>query len=130
MAVSFTRDSINQYLGSPLTFQAGKKCSYYKKVTSKMWNFYLVDVAHIIFQEMCSIVVSGYPFGSKVLTTLAYMSLIMGICRQTGVEIPLIVRKKIKSMVNEASIKLHCVPKLDGDRAPHPEEVAPPAGPV
>ncbi|KAL5073341.1 hypothetical protein RYX36_012325 [Vicia faba] len=125
--VSFTQDSINQYLGNPLTLQAEQKCSYYKKVASKKWNYALVDVDQVISHEMNAIVISGHTLGSKVLVTLAHLGLIMELCRRAGVEIPPVVSKVIMSVVNEAYVERNCVPNLEGDGALQPQEMAPPA---
>ncbi|KAL5059908.1 hypothetical protein RYX36_031512 [Vicia faba] len=127
-AVSLIRDAINQSLGNPLTLQEGQKCSYYKMVDRKKWNYALVDVAQVILQEMHAIVFSGHPLGTKVPPTLAFLGLVMELCRLESVEIPPVLHKEIKSVVNEANVERHCMPKLEGDRAPQPEAVAPPAG--
>ncbi|KAL5056069.1 hypothetical protein RYX36_036751, partial [Vicia faba] len=42
-AVSFDRNSVNQYLNHPLTLQRGELCSYQKRVASKKWRLDLVN---------------------------------------------------------------------------------------
>ncbi|KAL5070899.1 hypothetical protein RYX36_021786, partial [Vicia faba] len=79
---------------------------------------------------MRNISISGHTLGYKVSVTLTYMVLIMGICRRACVGIPMMVRKVIKSVVNDGYVEWHCMLKLDGNRAPQPQAMAPSAGPV
>ncbi|KAL5082437.1 hypothetical protein RYX36_010858 [Vicia faba] len=117
-------------MGNPLTLQVGKKCSYYKMIDRKKWNYALVDVAHVISQEMCAITVSGHPLGTKVSTNLAYMGFIMGLCRKLSVKIPSVLHKEIKIVVNDAYVGRHCMPRLEGDRGLKPEAVDPLDDPI
>ncbi|KAI5393070.1 hypothetical protein KIW84_060279 [Lathyrus oleraceus] len=68
--VSFSRDIINAYLGNLLTLEEGALCEYGKRQ---------VDVARIISNEIKTIAENGHQLGSKILYTLAFSGLIMGL---------------------------------------------------
>ncbi|KAL5095907.1 hypothetical protein RYX36_000234, partial [Vicia faba] len=60
-----------------------------------------VDVAQVISNKIHNIAISGHTLGSKVPVTLAYPGLIIGLCIRAGVEIPMVMIKVIRSVVND-----------------------------
>ncbi|KAL5100519.1 hypothetical protein RYX36_004846 [Vicia faba] len=77
-----------------------------------------INVAHVISNEIRKIAISGHTHGNKAPMTLAFLALITGLCRKTGVDIPNVATKRISSIVNEDYVLRNCVPKLAGKATP------------
>ncbi|KAL5057169.1 hypothetical protein RYX36_028773, partial [Vicia faba] len=95
-----------------------------------MIKAFQIDVAQMISNEIQKISISGHSHGNKTPMTLCFLTLVMGLCRKVGVNIPNVATKRINSIVNEDYILRHCVPKSSGEVSPQPQAHAPLAGSV
>ncbi|KAL5056224.1 hypothetical protein RYX36_036906 [Vicia faba] len=87
-----------------------------------------IDMAQVISNETRRIAISGHSHGNKAHMTLGFLTLITGLCRKAGVEIPNLDTKRINSIVNEDYVLRYCVPNLAGEAAPQAH--APPGDPA
>ncbi|KAL5058457.1 hypothetical protein RYX36_030061, partial [Vicia faba] len=82
---------------------------FVKDMEKRKWDVLLTPPTELNFDV---IPISGHTLGNKTTMILGFLGLIIGLCRQAGVEIHDVETKLIMSIMNGVYVIRYCMPKL------------------
>lgn len=70
-----------------------------------------MDVARIISNKIKMIAENSHQLGRKIIYTLAFSGLIMGLCIIAHILMPLVVHETIDGVIDDKYIEMYCMTK-------------------